>query len=190
MPRWVRFALPVAVLSVIVALVSAAHGFDPYLARVTYLQPGDTVTVGGVLEFAPSEAVATRDESRGVWRIVVYGTCRNISDASLLDYRFAQNALRTFDPATRTFGQADDRSLWFGGAGNTYTGRLNPGLPTEWCRLGDELAGTLETLPGHLGVAVFEVSSQDLTSSKIGDTAWIVTGTHVWLYFVPLTIGS
>jgi hypothetical protein len=119
----------------------------------------------------------------------VYGTCRNTSDSDLLDYQLAQRALRTFDPVSRTFGQSTSRSLWFGGTGQVFRSTINPGLATQYCRLSDELPATL-TLPGHLGVAAFEVSQQDQTSSKIGDTAWVVSGTQVWLYLVPLTIGA
>jgi hypothetical protein len=145
------------------------------------------VLVGGVLEFTPYEAVATKNDA--VWLIVVYGTCRNTSDSGLLDYQLAQRALRTFDPVSRTFGQSTQRSLWFGGAGHVFRSTINPGLATQYCRFSDELPASL-TLPGHLGVAAFEVAQQDLTSSKIGDTAWVVSGTQVWLYLVPLTIGA
>lgn len=186
-PRWARFALPVALLSVIGALVSAGHGFDPYFSRASYRTPGQTVLVGGVLEFSPYEAVATKKDA--VWDIVVYATCRNTSDATLLEWELAQPALRAFDPASRTFGQSRQRSLWFGGAGHIYRSTLSPGLATQYCRFSDELPASL-TLPGHLGVAAFEVAQQDLTSSKIGDTAWVVSGTQVWLYLVPLTIGA
>jgi hypothetical protein len=186
-PRWVRFSLPVALLAIVGALVYAGHGFDPYRSRISYRTPGQTVLVGGVLELTPYEAVATRDDS--VWKVVVYGTCRNTSDSDLLDYQLAQRALRTFDPVSRTFGQSTSRSLWFGGTGQVFRSTINPGLATQYCRLSDELPATL-TLPGHLGVAAFEVSQQDQTSSKIGDTAWVVSGTQVWLYLVPLTIGA
>jgi len=186
-PRWARFALPVALLSMVGALVSAGHGFAPYSSRVSYRTPGQTVLVGGVLEFSPYEAVAVKDDA--VWDIVVYGTCRNTSDASLLDWQLAQRGLRAFDPASRTFGQSTKRSLWFGGAGQVFHSTVNPGLATQYCRFSDELPASL-TLPGHLGVAAFEVAQQDLTSSKIGDTAWVVSGTQVWLYLVPLSIGA
>ncbi len=165
-PRWVRFALPVALLSIVGALVYAGHGFDPYRSRISYRTPGQTVAGG---RGARVHAVrGRRHQDDAVWKVVVYGTCRNTSDTDLLDYQLAQRALRTFDPVSRTFGQSTSRSLWFGGTGQVFRSSINPGLATQYCRLSDELPASLDAAraPRRRGVRGLAAGPDELQDRR------------------------
>lgn len=184
LPRWVRWALPLAALAMMAGAVYGFGGFEQRRYRPDVHQPGTLVTMDG-FDFTPTQAFLYPKSNKlaSTVDIRVIGTCENRRDDTVSLSRLARAGILVADPLNPT--ETPDTELWVG----TWTGvgslTSPPGQGVVPCHVLVELPDTFKPT-GIVMLQVSNVTYADRTVLQIGDKSW-GGATQEYIYYIPLS---
>ncbi len=174
-PGWVRLALPVAVLTLLVGGIRALGGFDIRSGHYTEIGPGQPVVLGEVLELTPYRALATPKADH--YQVTIEATCRNVSSEPVPGDNLGERSLVVANPLDRKSAKQV-----------RFDGTLpNPGLRARTCFVKGTLPIETE-FSGSLALQVEPVERTDAALVQTGDEVWLRTWAPGWTYLLPLTV--
>ena len=174
LPGWVRLALPVAVLTLLIAVVRVLGGFEVQVGRYTEAGPGQPMVLGEILEVTPLRALAT--SQRSAYLVQVEATCRNLSTTPVPTTNL-ESAFRIVELNGRTFG--DDTAV--------HGADLNPGLQPRLCQI--EASFPLEvSFAGTIALNISPAEYADRSLTHAAGKSWYPSGNGDGVYLLPLNV--
>lgn len=185
LPRWLRWALPLAVLTLIVGVGYGFGGFEQRRYRPEVRQPGTLVTMDG-FDLTPLEAFLMPQSNKlsSTVEVRIIGVCENRRDDTVSLLPLGRRGALVVDPLNPR-GEVTVE-LWAG----TWTGlgstSLPPGQGKVPCFLRAALPDKFEPT-GTILLQLSNVTYADRTILQLGNKSW-GGATQDYIFYLPLSM--
>ncbi len=185
-PRWVRWAVPLAFLAMVVGAVHGFGGFEPRRYRPLAAMPGDTVDMDG-FRLTPYEAyllprtnLLSQEE-----RVRILAGCESSRDDTVNLSSLSRAATVVVDPVSRRLVAGElAAGSWDTGAPRVDL-ELPPGTGRVPCRIDATFEVPFEPT-GWIILQLAEVSYADRTLLQTGTKSWGGSAQE-HIFYLPLS---
>ncbi len=184
LPRWARWGLPLAALTLVAGLVFGLGGFEQRRYRPDVRQPGTTVTMDG-FDITPLEAFVMPPNSKldKTIQVRVLATCENRRDDSVALLQLAKGGILVVDPLDPRGNPSSE--LWAGTWTEVGQPTLAPGQGVVPCYIRAELPDTYQPT-GTILLQLSNVTYADRTILQFGEKSW-GGATQDFIFYLPLS---
>lgn len=184
-PRWLKWALPLAVIALLAGLVAGFGGFEQRRYRPEVRRPGTLVTMDG-FDIAPLEAflMPKTNSLTATVEVRIIGVCENRRDDAVSLMQLGSRGVLVVDPLHPS--EPVSTELWAG----TWTGvgslTLPPGQGQVPCFVKATFPDTFQPT-GTALLQLSDVTYADRSILQLGTKSW-GGATQDYIYYLPLSL--